>query len=282
MKKYLAIVFIISLTQMANAQSYHPFPAVDAVWYEFFQTEYASSSHRHIVLNNDTLIGNINYHKLYSYTPGYDTNYIGALGEDSLKRIFFYDVESHINFLMYDFSLGINDTIFYNDTIHAGSYYYPFPYYVISNIDSVFDGHHLRKRLYTTNGDIWYEGIGSINGLLTPITPLPTCYCDNDLVCFSQGDSIYYCPHDIDYIQSYHNPGVIVAYPNPASDYLTIECRLAGNKQVFLMSSSGSEIFRGNFQNDKFIMDTKGMKQGIYFLEILADDNYEIRKIIIE
>jgi hypothetical protein len=281
MKKILLITTAILMANFLHAQNYHPFPESNAQWSEFFQGNYSSFAYQNVIQTEDTIIGSNVFHKLYRQQVGYNTTCIGAIAEDSNKQIFFYDNVSGYKFLLYDFSLNINDTIFYPDTI-LGYYSYFSSYLVVSDIDSIFDGNDYRKRYYV-GGDIWFEGIGSINGLLNPITPLLTCYCDWDLVCFSS-DSIVYCPYDIDNIIDHQivQSNDIIIYPIPADDYLIIKSVSPGEKQICLINSLGNVVFNGISSSNEFQFDLKDYKSGIYNLIIRTENNIVSKKIVIK
>ncbi len=80
----------------------------------------------------------------------------------------------------------------------------------------------------------------------------------------------------------------INAYPNPASDNITIElnAQKTSTIKLQLVDVTGKlikEINAGDIQgNYKHTINTAGISKGIYFLKVTANDAVEVKKIIIQ
>ncbi|MEO8588013.1 MAG: T9SS type A sorting domain-containing protein [Flavobacteriales bacterium] len=92
--------------------------------------------------------GRVYYRATALYTAG-----IGGLGYgDTTMRV------------LYDFDLALGDTAY----IQNGLTEPPGWPVIVQDIDTVFMGGFPRRRFELDNGDVWVEGIGSLEGLLRP------------------------------------------------------------------------------------------------------------------
>ena len=140
-------------------------------------------------IEGDTTINGTQYNKLYNlnYKNNYDTVFIaehvnkyiflGGLREENQKVWFRMENQEY---LLYDFSASIGDTVWHNLVIsNANVCYLPYneySYSVIQNIQ-IING---IKQLYTYtnlgNANIWIEEIGGYNGLFSHL-PMYRCLC---------------------------------------------------------------------------------------------------------
>ena len=154
--KFLLLAASISYCFSVSAQTnvYHPFPESLAEWRDIHalcDDPLNLPSHvwdYHYWLCGDTIINGLLYHKLcseftedeeYYYnqqliSSGYAGQYLnGAIREDSMQRIYYYDFSTQVDTLMYDFG-----------NLYVGSslpltYVNAYPSTFISAIDSVFN-----------------------------------------------------------------------------------------------------------------------------------------------
>jgi hypothetical protein len=70
-------------------------------------------------------------------------------------------------------------------------------------------------------------------------------------------------------------------FPNPASEYLTVEGASKG-AEIKLVNLSGGLIYRYVTQNNKERISLKGVKQGIYFVVVENEGRQIIEKIMVE
>ncbi len=201
-------------------QPYDSFPSKNTVWTEMYTNPYPdefSVFHCFALKNNDTIINNLVYHKLYHST---DTNFTektlcGGLREEN-RKIYYYSINpisytdmtipSDTEVLLYDFSLKLNDTLTYlKYRISGGPLYTTF-------IDSIYIGTGYREFWHfgespVPNIDLfpwaeWVEGIGSLRGLLFATGTYPDNGLWNDLICFKQNNQLLY--HNNSYSQCYY------------------------------------------------------------------------------
>ncbi len=80
----------------------------------------------------------------------------------------------------------------------------------------------------------------------------------------------------------------ISVYPNPATDQITIELspKNSATVQLQLIDITGkliaavdAGVIQGNYQHT---MNTTGIAKGIYFLKVIAGDDVEVKKVVIQ
>ncbi len=217
-------------------QPYDSFPSKNTVWTEMYTNPYPdefSVFHCFALKNNDTIINNLVYHKLYHST---DTNFTekklcGGLREEN-RKIYYYSINpisytdmtipSDTEVLLYDFSVKLNDTL------RSIQYGYPVGgLWYVTKIDSTFVGTGYRESWHfggnpalggtTALWAEWVEGIGSLRGLLFVTADYPDNGLWNDLICFKQNNQILY--HNNYYNQCYYNNSDTAAINNKQDDY---------------------------------------------------------------
>ncbi len=280
MKKILFVILVFHFT-CSYSQPYFQFPTSNTTWYETYHDQYGISSNRsYFLLNSDTLINGKNYNNLFtpnSYWP-YDTVSIGCIREDSLKQVFYYNYSTHNEYLLYDFSKNIGDTIFYGT---FGDY--TFQELIITDIDTVLVGNEYRRRFYTNYSsttfghEVWIEGIGSYRDLLSPVNPWPTCFCSWELNCIEEKDTLYCLP---ELFNSENNLSVsrseIKISPNPfsATTELSFD-KLYKTIVVEVYNVQGKLIKHSEFANcERCQFSRIGLKNGLYFLKVILDKNF--------
>ena len=143
-----------------------------------------------IKFSGDTIINSLSYLKVFkSDTLQQNWELQGYIRENSGKEIYFRNLIG-LEGLMYDFSIGLNDTVAIENTYSGG-----WPGILVCNtIDSLLIGNEYRKRFYlfdnNTPIDTWIEGIGSEYGVLKSSGfVVGGTY---DLLCYYENDSLIY------------------------------------------------------------------------------------------
>jgi para-nitrobenzyl esterase len=78
-------------------------------------------------------------------------------------------------------------------------------------------------------------------------------------------------------------PDVLIIYPNPASEKLTLSLtKIKPKSKVEIFDVTGKLIYLCSIQEQKTEINTKNLVSGIYFLKVTQDDLSITRKIIIE
>ncbi len=297
MKKLAVIFLVLFCSSFIKAQQYIPFPITDAIWNHNFNTGSIgnlTSSYFQYGLNGDTIINSKTLIKVYLLNDSVlnsNSTYQGCIMEDSNKRIFyigkgFWPFENYTQPIqLYDFSKSVGDTILYG--IYGKK--------IILSIDSILINTNYRK-VYHINFDDFIEGIGSVKGLLYPITNIPTkAYTDWTLVCFKEKGSVKYlnpnynsCFPKLSGIENYSfNEKSIKVFPNPISDLSILSWTNCNeNKYVTLTINDifgrNIKIFNVNGLNS-IIINSSDYSPGIYFA-ILKTSNgkYSVKKIIVQ
>jgi photosystem II stability/assembly factor-like uncharacterized protein len=81
------------------------------------------------------------------------------------------------------------------------------------------------------------------------------------------------------------NHDVLNIYPNPASDYITVEpsdLDLNKNYSITISNIQGQQLFQQSLDNSKITLDISGISKGIYFLKINSADGFAVKKFVKE
>jgi hypothetical protein len=288
-----------------NAQEYHPFPTKNSVWAEnYFPGDgYPYCSFYYFALkNNDTIINEHQYHKLYFSC---DTNFTedkfcGALREEN-KRIYYYSIDSlncsympvplDTEIVLYDFNLKLGDTI------TSGKFRVGYPGYIIVNaIDSTLIDQEYRKVFsFGYNGGIisdakWIEGIGCVRGLFADVgyvgwwtKRLICCIIDNNVIYHHgyENEDCYYYLHS-ENLQLLDNNLKIKIIPNPAGSSTRIEFEKPEYQKLVISDQSGKKLKEFNLKGKQSIVIDKGeLPGGLYLLSVYDKiGNIQTQKII--
>jgi hypothetical protein len=197
------------------------------------------------------------------------------------SRVFYYDAGLDSIITLYDFSLSMGDTAYFDNYMYNG-------YVMVAAVDTVTIEGHQRRRLILADEwgnptDDWLEGIGSLQGLLRPlwVTPLgcgPVWYH----YCAEYMDELAvpytWCTDIVMPVEQMEQPAGIKVYPNPASATVTIE-RTAGNTQPYrLIDLQGRVVASGDLREQLCSVDLSGIPPGMYVLEV----DRSILKLVVE
>ncbi len=302
---------LISLTgryAVAQTNVYHPFPDSGAVWmmqftqwcelapsfpYPHFNYDYQYS------LNGDTIINGTKYTKVFrenlftncifvsppnNYTctaPTYYSSYWLAYRNDTItKKV--WAINSGPEFLLYDFSLNIGDTM-KGTNCEA----------VIIGIDSILIGTDYRKKFVVdvglVNGCWIIEGIGNVGNQSGGSMSGPfgegccsVCVCNVawNFNCFIQsGISLYpdtstcQAINGINALTPLRVPTTI--YPNPCKGIFTISYHSSSQQvTLHLTDVTGKIVFTQRLNNMQSAeqINAMGLSDGFYLYELVSDD----------
>src|ERR1044071_9077419 len=113
MKKIIAALFMLLPASVLFAQhTYRPFAASASKWEIHYMQGLNSFGYGSISIpagsGNDTIIGAQLYHKVNHDAYGF----IGGIREDlALKKVYYYPKDSLQEYLLYDFSIQVGDTL---------------------------------------------------------------------------------------------------------------------------------------------------------------------------
>ena len=240
-------------------------------------------------IEGDTFYNSKNYKIIWHTSDTVSANWTiwRFIREDSNKV---YMAGYNEEFLLYDFNIGINDTVIINNEVCID-----LPLYC-SSIDTVEYFGISRKRYkmdyqWGMNDDeYWIEGIGSNEGLF--YSHHEDCITDVnwELLCFYSNDTILYknpyyqCYETSVGIQETSNDQKIVITPNPILQGQTI--KINSNKiirSINILDINGRLRKKQiDINNKECSLQTDKLNSGIYFLLIGLENNQKaVRKLII-
>jgi hypothetical protein len=279
---------------LGQTSVYHPLPGLDALWSEI--SIYGSATTRlQYGMFGDTIINSYTYHKIYqrtiicwdtTMTTG-NSDLVGALREDSLKRVYFHPLNSSFGscstdsvYKIYDFSKETpGDTIqFFSASMGC----YAREYLTIDYVDSILINGTYRKLFHFIEGETWIEGIGSTRSLLSAITAIPTCSCTNALLCHKENDTLVYINPTYNFcycslgvnIHNEEKQNKIKVSPNPFSVLTTLNTNenLTG-AILTVYNSNGQQVKKTeHISGNKITLHRDNLPSGLYFL-LLTKDN---------
>ncbi len=301
---YLTIILILTVVVTLFGQT---FPTDSAYW----KTDYsnvicldsigvnASCWEKQYFLQNDTLIQNIKYNKLFcngrtrnldgtwSY---FDEGFIGAIRyENEAKKVYYRPYQSSEEYLLYDFDLNVGDTL-------PASYVYNPEFTEIITIDFIdtiiiagdsIQRFHMDKAGF--GGEYIISGIGSSLGLLEEITP----YFEHSytLLCFENYESLLTYPefgnctliskiHD----NTYEKDINITISPNPTNGLTMLKINQINNWQcqIHITDLLGQTIYKQNSNESTIELNFDNYQPGIYILTVINDNRIIGRKKIIK
>jgi hypothetical protein len=300
MKKIILLLFaclLFSGVKQISAQNYVPFPDSNAIWNNRFWNQ-SVTEYTRLGLMGDTVINSVPYHKLYQLNDSVlsitNAVYYGAMREQG-KKIYFRYYNCQYEFLLYDFTKNVGDTI-YNifcednlfscDSINDTA--------VITSIDSILIESNYRKVFHFESSfstPVWIEGIGSTSGLINPLVPAVTCICSWDLVCFKQNnEEVYLNPN----FNSCFPPTVginenigslfyeINISPNPASGKITIVSPEDQPLNLSVYNIVGELILHRALYNSTEEINISSLAKGVYIINVSAKDWVGQRKLVKE
>lgn len=297
MKKIFLITFLgYIFFAKGQTNTYHPFPTSHSTWSEAFSGG-SGNSNTEYGLFGDSIFGTYTYHKLYirSITPCFtndtmtpqNSSLFGAIMEDNMKRVYyrpFYGSCGDSVLKLYDFSRQTHgDTILFDTTFSSC---YAYTYLTIDSIDSVLVHSNYRKRIYfVEQGETWIEGVGSLRGLLSSVSPYLTCSCIEKMVCNMQNGSLYYFNYNPSYggylnyclcnyplhIDEINEKVEIKIYPNPANSVIQISINNYQAEEIKIYDMLGHIVIKNEnckIKQGGIQMDVSSLLNGMYYLKI--------------
>lgn len=296
MKKISLSTLLVIVCTIIFAQNYYPFPSSNTIWNNHLYVSSGAtmdiSSITRLGIFGDTIFNELNYHKLYLIENDTIINlnkmtYYAAIRENN-NQVFVKLIENNYEILVYDFGLDIGDTIISNAT----SGYLANNTNVILNIDSVqVNDNSYRKRFKISNNEYWIEGIGSIGGLLFPITDVNSVYLNYwpILACLKQNNEAVYLYYQTDVcfiqqatkIEYNETQSKLKIYPNPTINTIMIESELAPSLlTVKVFNSYGDLKKTETFNSFPIKINMSNLSSGIYLIQVTTGEGIYNEKII--
>lgn len=275
MKTLCLFPFTLLTTGWLMAQNV--FPGSNAYWR--IQVQEYPSSIKHYYSKGDTTIQDQSYTKVYVDTyfiQDSSFSYQGAYRTEG-ERVYYLEKNSSDEYLLYDFSLQVGDTLPHKETERK---------FLISKIDTIYYYGRLRKRqtfkLAFNTGSIM-EGIGSYFG------PFGTRYWDAldsqyTLQCFKEG----YDPkrknlvcEDIPLFISTkeEEKTSIQLYPNPSKGLFTLHNFGTKPMAVKVYDGKGNLCVELQTSETLLTIDLTPQPKGIYYLKTSEG---QVAKLVVE
>ena len=298
---------------VTEAQEDYSFPTTDAKWKGIhFLAEPPNTllnSPKNIFeyeLTHDTIIDGKSYtilqysYQYYDQAPRHVSGYYAAIRQEDKKV--FVNFPEWGEYLLYDFSLEVGDTLFYNlesategNPMHFAEERH---FCVVTSITNT--GRkvwNLSRYYYDHNDDIqqfgaisWIEGIGSTDwiGLFNPfLIDVASDFSQYELLCISHHDTPLYlhpeCPDctcdRLLYIDEISSLSFSV-YPNPATGICKISSTDIEIESIQLFDYMGKIL--GNIQGNGFTqeIDLTHYTPGVYFLRINTPQGRTVKKVV--
>ncbi|MBP5983522.1 MAG: T9SS type A sorting domain-containing protein [Fluviicola sp.] len=222
---------------------------------------------------SDTLIGNNSYKKVIRCP---EQVYHGAYRSEN-RKVYFVPKDSTNQYLLYDFSVEVGDTIpqvYFEHFYGEGMF---LPDYSIYYVDTIFINGNPHKRI----NENWVEGIGNIQGfLLEPYFNISQYRVE--LTCMSIDNAMYFpmqdvtpCPLDLA-VSDVILPKIAIS-PNPTSDKLIIE-GINDAAEINVINAQGKTVdFRRLSTHELAVSD---LVAGVYFVQVTQNKQSAIVKFV--
>ncbi len=286
MKNVLGIA-LFCICQFAKGQSYIAFPDSGATWintkFSFNTLPAQYYSYIYATHGLDTLINNTTYFVVHTNVNG---PYYGAMRNDGGK-VYIVPKDSLQEYIVYDFTAAIGDTIYqvYEDgglfTFFGGV-----ENIVVVDTASIDLGDGIiRRKIFTSKGRTWIEGIGSTSGLFSEDSDNVSSY-GGYLNCFSVNNTTLYPSYannacDINVgLSNIGESKFLQAYPNPTSSIFTIEAE-SYISNIFIYDALGQMInLPKEINQNKVTFFTDKLENGLYFIRFEINNEKHFQKLM--
>lgn len=263
MKTLYSFLILLSTAGFLSAQNV--FPGSGAYW--GIQIGLYSTSARHYYSKGDTTISNQSYTKVYLksfFGSNLEIHYHGAYRVEG-EKVYFLAKNSSEEYLLYDFSLQVGDTLPYKERDRK---------FTVASVDSVYYYGRLRKRqTFRLALNIGYiiEGIGSFFG------PFETRYWDAldsqyTLRCFAEElgptlNNIECEPRPpLSLLDEEKKKTPILVFPNPSKGLFTFHSSDDKAKTITVYDSKGKACLELPHVGPNQPIDLTSKPKGIYYL----------------
>lgn len=280
-KLFIASFYVIMFSNVMRSQAYIPMLKHHGEWHVTNCNSGCGTDKYYTI--GDTLINGLHYTFLDKFH--YLKNFV--VREDTSSRTVYLrllaDPPPAKDYLLYDFSLQVNDTI---SITNPGSPYPKYPgNFIVDSIISkplVTQNHrffylHAEDTLTAnTKTTIWVEGIGSLCLINTP-GALPqingvgqlNCFFSNNINEYSQLDSIANCisiyPVGIKELKTNNN---YIISQNFDTNTIQILSKQEDIENAYIYSTDGKLVYRKNDLKENNIINIHSLSKGLLLLKI--------------
>ncbi len=303
MKAFLLTLVITLTLQLANSQDYIGLPESGRKWVNAYMHVTGFPDPWPQVQNSvsfcsagvDTLINEIDYTQIDECDTG---SYKGAF-RNAEGRVYFVPADSLSEFILYDFTLNVGDTVFNVYCEPCGCEPCGIvPFVVCAQTDSiaVADGSYRRTVRVadyldgSNSGGQWIEGIGNSQGLFQEYYGSISEYFW-ELACFRQNDTIVYsyswagCPPLVSASNQLPNHTEWNVFPNPSSSVFYISTAVGseplsvGQFRVYDTSGRLMDVTPEK-EGNRVKINLQGFPAGIYWLQVELYGQFSGKRIV--
>jgi len=239
-------------------------------------------------MQGDTIINNFTYKKMHFGIGTYDSKGVNdALIRQENQKVYAITKDQQGEFLFYDFSVQVGDQIISN-ALYGEISRLP----KVSNVDFVTMYNGEKRKRINVGGDVWIEGIGSINGFMQPIREYLTCDCNSSytLIAFTK-----------EYVLKFYDSALCLSFncctgitdeigkvvetknsytlsPNPVSDrlFLNTETEVA-DCTIELFDIQGKLVLQKQINSFQNSIHLSSFRNGLYIYRLIH--NGELLKV---
>ena len=290
-KTFISLIFIFSFFY-GFTQTYLPLLEDNNEWnvlaagtapYPNWDTVYSTINY---LLSGDTVINSISYKKLYYSSEEIPLNweFYCLLKEDSTYKVWLRFENEDQDYLMYDFSVNLGDTVIVGQ-------YDPVDL-IVDSVTTITINETVHKKYWFTcinnpyYHEYWIEGIGSNQGIVWSGSAMIVGGFYR-LLCLSKNEVLYFM--NPEYNTCYLNTVGIndlsqisfEIYPNPTKGTINLKY----SKELEIKSITINDLFGQlveEFEPNQQTIDITALSKGIYLLKILVNQGQYVKKIIVD
>jgi hypothetical protein len=304
MKNSILILVIVGLTNCLFGQPYSSYINNTSSWGMLSSGNDGINnviSHFKYDVNGDTTIGSYDYFQLYRVgvdsvfpdaggipTATLVNTYAGALREDFLKKFYFIYQGQTTEYLLFDFNLNIGSYL--SNT--QGDYGCNNPPLMVQSDDTVYLGSAPRKRFKVNNNFVnrIIEGVGSEGGLIEQGSMCLYIESSSQLICYSKDNNVLLIDSNlpcglatgIEEVSLNH----FSIFPNPFNNNVSVTLQKENSNiaRLTVLNLVGQQVYYEDASNlnstyNKTI-DLSFLANGVYLLEVVADGEKVVKKIV--
>ncbi|MCK9450021.1 MAG: T9SS type A sorting domain-containing protein [Bacteroidales bacterium] len=291
MKKVISFFVFMILTINIFSQDYYPLIQEGNTWNVlvvylknmFLDTTYSTTTYK---LTGDTIIDSKTYKKLYKSDEKYPVNwgFWRFMREDTDKKVWLRHKSSEQEFLMYDFSVKVGDSVLVGDSNLE-------VYLHVDSISDVVINQSHRKQIWLSDkydphyySENWIEGVGSNKGICWSGSMHVVggwyrllCMFENEYPVYE--NPYYESCYMVTAINELESPSIDI-FPNPAKNLLFIKNReKLAITSIVLFNANGQMIRAFDKMAKQF--DISDILPGCYIFKIITETGVITRKLAI-
>ncbi len=315
MKHLLLLLSLFSFAEILYSQNYVPFPTSNTTWLsvqKYLQPQNKCCSdclESEITIAGDSVVNGLKYKILNQTNILKDalgggsvfctrivsdtSSFLGLLRDDTAQQKVYLRIDT-TEFLMYDFSAQLGDTISIHTVFNQNLVLRQAKDYVIDTVYTSLIAGKQRRVFVIKEPILWsyysqfVEGIGSTGGLFRfGMNNYSKSDYRNELYCFNEQGVGTYSPHGkpcalITGVEDQKkSEEKVTIFPNPTNEKITIQSNQV-IVSIQLLSIEG-KLIRDLSVGQKQVEVDLPSQNGIYFLKIINQDgSLQMKKVIKE